>query len=237
MTMICQLHYTFYCDICYHGDRVELSANFCLFFKICWVVAGIFEILVSELLVFSTDTRWQSDRVEVYVLSGWLSGNICACHLRGRGFEFHSVGPVPRDREGDSLWQSRFLRGLWFPPTLHYKSPNIVEPIMSKLTLGSRLHICLGIRTMCINVTFDKVQFFWAVYRRRITLDILAFWADVGKTDGIVGEEIVTILTPRDGRILIAWMGNCRRKDKCGLVSEPGKGMGMLRPSKWPPPV
>jgi hypothetical protein len=31
------------------------------------------------------------------------------------------------DREGDSLWQRRFSPGLRFPPTLYYKSPNIVQ--------------------------------------------------------------------------------------------------------------
>jgi hypothetical protein len=43
------------------------------------------------------------------------------------------VGSIPSqthsicDREGDSLLQRRFPPGLWFPPMLHYKSPNIVN--------------------------------------------------------------------------------------------------------------
>jgi hypothetical protein len=49
--------------------------------------------------------------------------NISACHLGGRGFDFHSLC----HREGDSLrhWQCRFPPGAPVSSYIHYKWPNL----------------------------------------------------------------------------------------------------------------
>jgi hypothetical protein len=49
--------------------------------------------------------------------------NISACHLGGRGFDSIPSHVIERATLSDSVG---FLRGLRFPPTLHYKSPKIV---------------------------------------------------------------------------------------------------------------
>jgi hypothetical protein len=67
-------------------------------------------------VIWDFPCQWRSDKIEI---------NIIACHLCGRGFDSRS--PIPHVIKRATLSDSvGFLRGLRFPPTLHYESPNIV---------------------------------------------------------------------------------------------------------------
>jgi hypothetical protein len=98
--------------------------------------------------------------------------SISACHLWGRGLipgQTHSS--IERATLSDSVG---FLRGLQFPPTLHYKSPNIVYRANDVL-VDAQLSIQYFFTIVSINVLlrYYKLPFRFRYIDKRFHMYVL----------------------------------------------------------------